>query len=277
MNEDIIKEIDNLSKKPKLFDKDGGNIWTEPYIAKQMLNAHLNSNFDAASRNFQLIDKTIDFLNKIIKPKSTILDLGCGPGLYAERLCRNGHKVTGIDFSENTIRYAANSAREKNLDIEYKCDNMFNIKYNEKYDVVIQIYGEINTFSYKERDELFDKVRNSLKPEGLFIFDVSTPVSRKKNKLKKNWYVSNCDFWREDRHIVLEDGFEYDDDIWLDQYIVIDDENVTVYRNWFHDYTMESIKKVVLNSGFSNLKLIGSLTGEEIIDNEEWITVIARK
>ena len=102
-------------------------------------------------------------------------------------------------------------------------------------------------------------------------------MCRKKNKLKKNWYVSNCDFWREDRHIVLEDGFEYDDDIWLDQYIVIDDENVTVYRNWFHDYTMESIKKVVLNSGFSNLKLIGSLTGEEIIDNEEWITVIARK
>lgn len=33
---------------------------------------------------------------------------------------------------------------------------------------------------------------------------VSTPVCRK-NKLNRNWYASDCDFWRGNRPIVLED------------------------------------------------------------------------
>ena len=35
-----------------------------------------------------------------------ILDLGCGPGLYAELLAKKGHSITGVDFSENSIQYA---------------------------------------------------------------------------------------------------------------------------------------------------------------------------
>ena len=45
--------------------------------------------------------------------------------------------------------------------------------------------------------------------------------------------------------MVLEEGFQHGNDIWLDQYIVVDDE-VQVYRNWFHDYTLKTIRKCIV-------------------------------
>lgn len=304
INENILNEMKKMSRKPSLFNKECGNIWTEEYIATQMLEAHLNPNFDGASRRTSIIEKTIEFLNtNVLKCNSSILDLGCGPGLYAEKLCQNGYKVTGIDFSQNTINYAKSSAKKQGLDIEYKCDNFFNLKYFEEYDAVIQVYGEINTLSYEERAKFLKIVYNALKPNGLFIFDVSTPVLRKKythlkkarsaiknlsntktstecnqeHLSKKNWYISENGFWREKTHIVLEEGFQYDNDIWLDQYIVVDNEGVQIYRNWFNDYTVETISEIIQNSGFKIIDMRGSLTGEALKEDSEWIAVIAQK
>lgn len=278
INENIINQMKKLSIKPPLFHKECGNIWTEEHISTQMLDSHLNPNFDGASRRNLIIEKTVEFLNmNVLKNNSLILDLGCGPGLYAEKLCKNGHKITGIDFSQNTINYAKSSAKKKGLDIEYKCDNFLNLKYFEDYNVVMQVYGEINTFSDEERDKLFKIVYNALKPNGLFIFDVTTPALRKKCGLKKNWYISEGGFWREKTHIVLEEGFQYNNDIWLDQYIVADDEGVQVYRNWFHDYTVETISEIIQNCGFKIIDMMGSLTGECLKEDCEWIAIIAQK
>lgn len=273
----VMKQIVALSNKPNVFERGTGNIWTEEYIAKQMLKAHLDKTSDGASRNIEAIEKTVDFINKAIKKNSTILDLGCGPGLYAERLFQLGHSITGIDFSENTIQYARNHAKQENLHIEYRCEDMFQLNYNKQFDVVMQIYGEINTFSGYEREQIFRIVRDALKPEGVFIFDVTTPVHRKKSGLSNKWYISENGFWRGNRHLVLEEGFAYEDNIWLDQYIVMDEEEIKVYRNWFHNYTKKDIETIVLEAGFTKVNVINSLTGESNSNESEWITVIAEK
>lgn len=69
-----------------------------------MLEAHLNPNSDAASRKVAIIDKEVRHLLavRVLKPRDRVLDLGCGPGLYAIRLSENGIKVTGIDISERS-------------------------------------------------------------------------------------------------------------------------------------------------------------------------------
>lgn len=273
----MLEQVRRFNQKPTLFERGTGNIWTEAYLASQMLQAHLNPEFDAASRKGKIINKTVDFLNEQFKKESTILDLGCGPGLYAEKLSMSGHKVTGVDFSKNTIDYAKNSARKQGLDIEYICDNLFNLEYIECYDAVVQIYGELNTFSDEERDRLFMLVKRALKPGGLFVFEVSTPIHRVKSRLKKNWSINEGGFWRGSHHIVLEEGFAYDDNIWLDQYIVIDENEVKVYRNWYHDYTKEAIEDIVLKNGFSQVRVIENLLEEEMDGKGEWLTVIAQK
>ncbi len=48
-----------------------------------------------------------------------LFDIGCGPGIYAEKFARQGYYVTGIDFSKRSIDYAKNSALKQGLDISY--------------------------------------------------------------------------------------------------------------------------------------------------------------
>lgn len=61
-----------IDTKPKPFQRSSCNIWTDPYIQKQMLQEHLNPNSDAASRNWASILKIVDFINSHIRPASPI-------------------------------------------------------------------------------------------------------------------------------------------------------------------------------------------------------------
>jgi 2-polyprenyl-6-hydroxyphenyl methylase/3-demethylubiquinone-9 3-methyltransferase len=66
-----------------------------------------------------------------------ILDIGCGGGLLAEELCKNGANVTGIDSSKKSISIAAQHAKEKNLTIEYKNESIFDLEETKCFDYVI--------------------------------------------------------------------------------------------------------------------------------------------
>lgn len=278
LNKEMLEMMMNHNGRPALFENVPRNIWTDTYIAKQMLMAHLDQGTDAASRRMETIEKTAMFINKRVKKGSTILDLGCGPGLYAERLCESGHLVTGIDFSENSINYARNSAKNKGMEIKYICKSFFDMEYEECFDMAMQIYGELGTFSDESRDQLLRLTLKALKPGGIFIFDVSTPSKEHEiGKVEKSWYVDNKGFWRKGEHLVLEEKIYYEDNIKLEQFTVIDEEEVVTYRNWFHDYTKETIEPVVLAAGFSKVQVIDSLFEEENKDDTQWITVVATK
>lgn len=64
-----------------------------------------------------------------------ILDVGCGGGIACESLARLGAKVTGIDIGELSILAARTHAASQNLNIEYKCAALQNIK--NTYDMLI--------------------------------------------------------------------------------------------------------------------------------------------
>lgn len=276
LNKEMLSEMTKLGVRPALFERGTGNMWTEPYIANQMLSAHLDQGTDAASRREEMIEKTVAFINKRIEKGSTILDLGCGPGLYAESLCESGHSVTGIDFSENSINYARGSAERKGLEIDYVCKSFFDMEYDGCYDVAMQIYGEIGTFSDKDRDKILSLIKRALKPGGIFIFDVPVPSkAHEAGKVEKNWYVGTKGFWRPEAHLVLEERVYYENNIKVDQFIVVDDKEVVTYRNWFHDYTKETIEPVVLAAGFSKVQVIDDLFEEKDKNDPEWITVVA--
>jgi len=103
-----INQLAELSKKPALFTPGEKKFWDDPHISKCMLEAHLDPNHDAASRRPEIIDQTVHYLfeSGILKHGMKVLDLGCGPGLYAERLYKAGVDVVGLDISERSIEYA---------------------------------------------------------------------------------------------------------------------------------------------------------------------------
>ncbi len=167
-----IKKIIDISGNPKAYDKGTSVMWTYERITPRLLDAHLNENINSASRTSDKISKTINYITENINAQgAAILDLGCGPGLYTERLADLGFKVTGIDFSQNSIDYAKKSANKKSLDIEYICGDYIEIDYKGKFDAVVMIYCDFGVLSDKERNLLINKVYEVLRPGGVFIFD----------------------------------------------------------------------------------------------------------
>jgi len=78
---------------------------------------------------------------------------------------------------------------------------------------------------------------------------------------------------------VLEEGFDYpEQSIWLDQYTTIEGDGiVSVYRNWFQDYTPEMIKEELTQGGFEVKSLWNDLMGTPITSDTEWIGVITQR
>jgi len=49
-------------------------------------------------------DPKVDFIRTHARLTGSILDLGCGNGIFTRRLCRDGASVTGLDLSQNLLR-----------------------------------------------------------------------------------------------------------------------------------------------------------------------------
>jgi SAM-dependent methyltransferase len=212
-----------------------------------------------------------------LQPGDHILDLGCGPGLYAQRLAQAGFQVTGVDFSQNSIDYAHSQAREKQLPIQYRCQSYLELDEPALYSAVLLIYGDFCPLSPEQRAKLLANVRRALKPNGCFILDVTTPHLRQKDGLKNGWYAAGQGFWKPGPHLVLEQGFAYPNDLFLDQYIVIEDDGkISVYRNWFQDYTPETIRTELSAAGFEVESLWNDLAGTSYTPDSDWIGIVAR-
>lgn len=274
-----ILEITRLQEKPPLFAPGEPHFWTDPHIARQMLAVHLDPNVDAASRRPEIIQRSVDWIMAELglSAGSSVIDLGCGPGLYTAHLAQKGLKVTGVDFSQNSINYAASFARSKDLQITYRCQNYLELEDENLYDAALLIYGDFCPLSPDERSRLLSNVQRALKPSGRFVFDVSTPYLRQRIAQKNAWYASESGFWKPGPHLVLEEGFAYPGNIYLDQYIVIEESGeISVYRNWFQDFTPETIRAELEANGFAVESLWSDLTGTPLQPDSEWIGVVAR-
>ena len=112
---DIYKFLQNMNSRPEPYQYyTADKLWTDPYISRKMLEYHLDKNVNLASRKYEFIERSVDWLitRFILGSNSQVCDFGCGPGLYTTLLAEKGMKVTGIDFSRNSIEYAQKTARE---------------------------------------------------------------------------------------------------------------------------------------------------------------------
>jgi SAM-dependent methyltransferase len=208
-----------------------------------------------------------------------VLDLGCGPGLYAARLANAGLQVTGVDYSHRSIEYAKNYADEANLNITYRYQNYLELSDEDRFDAALLIYGDFCPLNPQQRARLLKNVHRALKPNGKFALDVSTRECRRKYGNKNGWRAVASGFWKPGPHLLLEEGFDYpEQSVWLDQYTIIEaDGKLSVYRNWFQDYTPEAITAELSQGGFSVESLWGDLTGKSYTPESEWIGLITCK
>ncbi len=276
-----IEKIISLSRKPKIFKRSETAFWDDPHISKKMLEAHLNPDWDAASRKHSTIDTSVKWMSEDIFLDKTlrILDLGCGPGLYTSRLARLGYSITGIDYSHRSIDYAKDYAEDNSLDINYIYQNYLTIDFKSEFDVIILIYCDLGALTNKERDTLLQKIHCALKPGGIFIFDVFTDKYRTEKDLGRSWEVTNDGFWNDKSYLALTESFLYpEEDTYLNQTIVItEEEEISVYRLFNHFYTVPTITNVIEKYGFIDHSFYSDIKGNRYNDKSGILAVVTRK
>src|ERR687895_1120626 len=98
---------------------------------------------------YQRITETLGDIHDLVverldpQPGERWLDLACGTGAVAERACRAGASVVGIDLAPVLVETAQDRAQEHGLDIDYRvgdCERLDGIE-NGAFDVVSSTCG----------------------------------------------------------------------------------------------------------------------------------------
>ncbi len=279
---DINRLID-MTIQPEIFEKSTSQMWTDGYISRNMLKAHLDPNTDAASRKPYFMDDSVKWIKEYICSNDVgkqILDLGCGPGLYTSRLARLGfNSVTGVDFSRCSIEYAERQAAEQELNINYVCQDYLSLDYTNSFDVAVLIYCDFGVLNEVERNDLLSRVYTSLKPQGKFIFDIFTPHKYRNHVNSRTWTSNQGGFWRPTAHLCLDTNYWYAQErVHLQQTIVLgENEDFQVYNIWDQTFTIGKISSVLKSAGFEDLEFYTDVTGREYEEESDTISIIAKK
>lgn len=256
------------------------NIWTDPHVSKAMLSAHLDPDSDGASRKPHIISKTIDWVAEQCKGAKCILDLGCGPGLYATRLAAKGFSVTGMDINPVSIDYARKSARESDLRIHYECGDYLSDPIEGMYDAAICIYCDFGALLLPEQMTFLSRVHEHLVQDGLFLFDIFGPRLSDSKCESRDWnYVSGSGFWARSSHFLLDESKHFPDQrAWGMRTLVMEDrQDPKEFITWDHYFTESEIKSLLATNGFDISSTQSDIVETNDFASDDVLFVISRK
>jgi len=103
-----------------------------------------------------------------------VLDVCCGTGDLSRFLAAHGYQVTGIDGSEEMLRFA----REQSPGAEFCLADARRFSLGSRFDAALSTYDSLNhILDLEELESAFSSVGRALVPRGLFVFDMNTEES----------------------------------------------------------------------------------------------------
>ena len=278
----MYKELEQINRKPKPFELyTAEELWTNEHTAQQMLQYHLHEEIDAASRNKAFIERSVDWIaRKLNLSKGTLIaDFGCGPGLYANRLAERGAKVTGIDFSSNSLEHAKKIAAEKNLNVDYVQTNYLTFESESRFDHIIMIMCDFCALSPEQRSTLLAKFDSLLKPGGSVLLDVySLGYFEKKEEVAVYERNQLNSFWSAEDYYGFLNSFKYEDEkVILDKYTIFEGEKKKEVFNWLQCFSEASLKEEFKEHGFRIQDIYANVAGDAYKEDSTEFAVIAKK
>jgi len=141
----------------------------KPGYLKEKYDQMAESYMDSRS----LFDNTdqLEELAKLIPPKSTVLDLGCGTGLpVAKFFAERNYNVTGLDLADKMIRLARKNVSKA---VFYR-ENIINADLSAaSFDLIVSFYCLFHLTKTQQK-EIFHKIMQWLKTGGYAYFTLAT-------------------------------------------------------------------------------------------------------
>ena len=272
--------------QPPVPWRDGANLpWDDPLFSERMLREHLDQSHGAASRQQPELLRQVDWLwtHLDLRPGCQILDITCGPGLYAVEWARRGALVTGIDFSPASIRHARALAAEQGVDdrcrfIQADVRTALPDQAGLAFDAALFLYGQLAVFTRAEAAQLLQGAAAALRVGGRLAIEL-LDFERIDKSSSTWWFTDNTGLWGDTPFLNLgERTWDEEQRASIDRFYVIELQSGELQEIGLSDNGYEAGEMVALlrSSGFDQAQAYPAWDGLEMYDAEEWTVYIGK-
>ncbi|MEN9406352.1 MAG: hypothetical protein RLZ12_636 [Bacillota bacterium] len=245
-----------------------------------MLKLHLSEETELASRKKNFINRSVDWITAYFKLNchTKVCDFGCGPGLYTSSFAENGAQVTGLDFSKNSIAYAAKQAKKNNLQIAYILQDYLTFNTTKKFDLITMIYCDFCVLNPQQRDLLLQKFHSILTETGRVLLDVSSLATyADKQETSTYEYIQNG-FWSANSHYVFHNTFKYKKELLLlDKFTIIEESKIRESYNWLQCYNIQTISSELQQNNLKLVDYFSNVAGDKYDESATEIALVIKK
>lgn len=210
-------------------------------------------------------------------PDGNLVELGCGTASLALLLEEAGYTVTGIDNSEDMLNIATEKVKGHPT-ITFLLQDMCELQLPDTYDGFYCVCDSLNyLLSPEDIAYTFQGVRNHLKEDGIFIFDLKT-IHFYKNVLGDQVF---CDH-QEDCSYTWENSFFEEDNVnQYDLTLFVKQPQLDLYEkfNEVHHqrgYELQEIIDLLNAAGLEYVTAYDAFTTQPPTTTSERIYIIAR-
>jgi SAM-dependent methyltransferase len=278
----MFESLEDINARPKPFEHyTASDLWTDEHTSKKMLECHLNESLDMSSRNRAFIDRSSRWIVSHfgVGENTVIADFGCGPGLYTTRLAENKAHVTGVDFSERSIRYATETAARKGLNINYVCQDYLAFDAEQRFDLITMIMCDYCALSPAQRRDMLTRFCRLLNDSGSLLLDVySLNAFDRREEVAEYEYMQLDGFWSSDPYYGFLNTFKYEEEeVILDKYTIIEEARTRTVFNWLQYFSPESLRAEFEENGLVVEGLYADVAGAAFSPDSEEFAVVARR
>ena len=186
----------------------------------------------------EMLNLSVKFALLYSKENSTILDLGCSTATTLIEIAKKSKKklnLIGVDNSKAMIELATKKIKAYNLDIKLQLEDI--LEYNFKKNDVIMSSYTLQFIRPLERQNVVNKIYNSLNNNGVFIF--SEKIITKDKRLNKEFIDIYYEFKKSQGYSDFEIA-----------------KKRQALENVLIPYSVEENIKMARNAGFSEVEIL---------------------
>lgn len=215
-------------------------------------------------------EKNANFISKELKKfkVKSVLELGCGSGLYLFPLKRNGFNVEGLDISKKMLDVVRK--RSKSIKLYQQDMSKFNTK--KKYDAILILNsGLVLLPNYSSIEKTIKKCQENLNEKGILIID----IPNYEKEIKETNFTQSYEKYKipNGKMDVIFRSYKKKNKWVAEWYGLVKQKNkFTQFKEYYEELicNQEKIEEILKKNKFKTLKVFGSRKGGKFNSKISW-------
>lgn len=226
-------------------------------------------------------ERLIEFLVHVLdlKPGTRLLDVGCGSGVHALALARQGIEVVGLDIAPRLVQHGSEQAAAEGLtNITFAQGDMRELAYREEFDALTILGVSFGFFDDEGNQRVLEGIARALKPAGQAFLQLADPITFiESHKQRRYWRehpegIYWMEAWYDPATCVSHARFRFTDNDGV-THLWDDHERVRIY-------TLPELRRMFAQAGLEITAVYGDVLLPPIPYGPEWhreMNVVGRR